>query len=346
MGNPEANQVELRVRRRDEGINLSLRDVAIERTVTNGVIASGVPATLEGVLVRDVALAADPRFARGIVVQASPYASQPVTSSIRGASVQATAEIGIAVLGAAVDIDGVAVIGDPQAEPDNPPQLSAGILAQLEQSTGSPAAIAVTDSLVDGAPSFGVVVLGAEGTIENTHVRATRPSQHVDWWGYGMLVQAALPTQTPAAATIERCLVEQSPSIGIAVVGATAQVAHTMVREAPGVDGMWGDGIVVSTVGTYQSGGVVVTHPGVADIRSTLVEDVARAGLFTSAATVQLGDSMMHCSAIPLNGEPLIDLDFDLVDEGGNHCGCNALFPPCKVLSEGLTAPEPVDPEG
>ncbi|MBW2524458.1 MAG: hypothetical protein JRI23_09795 [Deltaproteobacteria bacterium] len=328
-------------------VTLSLRDGTIERTVTTGVLVSGAPATLEGVLVRDVALAAEPRLARALAVQTSPESLQPNTVTIRGARVQAPPELGVAVLGATVDIQGVAVVDDPATDPPpNPPPFGAGILVQ-ETLEGVPASAAITDSLVDGAPSLGLLVLGADATIENTHVRAPHPSPLGSTLARGILVQASFQTQTRSAATIERCLVEESPEMAIAVIGASVDIAHTVVRNSLGVNGFWGDGLVLASYIAQRPGhDFEIIQPAEVQIRSTLVQNVARAGLFAAAGTVHLSDSMMLCAPIALNGEQVEGFDFDLVDEGGNHCGCDGVFPPCRVLSEGLSAPDPVDPEG
>ncbi len=319
---------------------LTIRDALIDGAVTGGVITTDTDATLEGVLVRNIEAAEGPLFGRGIASQ-SDGTRPEAQAIIRGSRVEEAPEFALLLLGVTGLVDGVHVLGSSVLSDAS---FQGGIGVQMELSSQTPATAEVTRSLVEEVAMVGVAILGAEATIHGTHVRATQASDHPLMRGAGILVQPLLQVEAPAKATIEHCLVEQPAAMGIAVIGAEATIAHCVVQDVTRVDGLWGDGIAVASAKLITQGGrTVVPLPAEAVITSSLVANPARAGFFGAGANVSLTDSMALCAPIPLNGEPYFELPFDFLDAGGNHCGCDGVFPACKVLSEDLTAPEPVE---
>jgi len=106
-------------------------------------------------------------------------------------------------------------------------------------------------------------------------------------------------------------------------------VRGTLARAS---DGFFGDGVAAMS---YFA-------PAATKLTAVLVDDSARAGVANFGTHVSLADSHIRCASVALNGEPLVDNDFAFDDAGGNLCGCPWADGACKVLSSGLTPPDPL----
>src|SRR5262249_61733381 len=82
------------------------------------------------------------------------------------------------------------------------------------------------------------------------------------------------------------------------------------------------------------------------EVRHTLIENSARAGLLNAGAGVTFGDNAFHCNGFDLEGEAFGDSAFAFSHEGGNACGCPDVGSSCQVLTGSLAPPEPVAPPG
>jgi hypothetical protein len=102
-------------------------------------------------------------------------------------------------------------------------------------------------------------------------------------------------------------------------------------RTAETPDHAYGDGVSVASI----------PEPASARVEHSLLSDSARAGLVSFGAVIELGQSSLRCNAIALDGELSFGLDYEVVDRGGNVCGCRD-DAPCQVLGSMLTPPEPL----
>src|SRR6185436_4479232 len=131
-------------------------------------------------------------------------------------------------------------------------------------------------------------------------------------------------TGVRANVTIQWSLVEQIHEVGICVAEADATIADTWVHgTAPGQDGAFGDGIVVSSLLGNASG----------RIERCRIEGSSRAGVAAFGASAWVGASMLECNAIALDGEVNADNAFDFTDGGQNACGCAGKATACKLLT-------------
>jgi hypothetical protein len=102
------------------------------------------------------------------------------------------------------------------------------------------------------------------------------------------------------------------------------------------VDGTFGDGIAVFAGGLLGGATLQLTR--------SQVDHVARAGLGAFGSTIDLADNLITCSQIDINGEDVNGGTFQVIDRGGNRCGCEQLNE-CQVVSSDLGAPDPLEPE-
>lgn len=110
----------------------------------------------------------------------------------------------------------------------------------LEDALG-PTEVSVRGSLVERAAGVGIYAVASQVTVEDTVVRDTIPQGAGFVAGHGIQVQAVQPGNM----TIRRSLVERNTEMGIVVMGATASVEGTVVRDtaASAEDGKTGRGL-------------------------------------------------------------------------------------------------------
>ncbi len=342
--------------------SVQVRGCLIEDNHLFGLYVVGAQATVEATAVRTTQPdPASQQFGYGLVVQLVCAATSDGiecdpeargSASVSRSLVEQNHSQGIHVSAADVTIDTTVV----RATAPNPLTLRggygiAGQLACVNTSAGpkcypeARADIHVTRSVVEHNQEVGLYLAGVDATVDRTVVRATLPSALSSWAGYGLAVQVGC-TETPsglrsypearAHAEVTDSLIDQSSEFGVYVIGADATVDATVVRAtaARPLDGRFGDGVVI------------VNHQGIASatLSGLLVADSARAGLATFGAVTTVADSHLRCAAIELTGEAYDGFDFEVIDRGGNACGCPAANAPCKLVQAGLAPPDDLPP--
>jgi hypothetical protein len=99
-----------------------------------------------------------------------------------------------------------------------------------------------------------------------------------------------------------------------------------------GGSGLGGDGIVLVTSLGLRDGAVTNSH----------VVDSARAGLSAWGGRLAVGTSTLTCQSFDINGDPYQGVAHELIDLGGNACGCPEATDACKALSANLEPPHPL----
>jgi hypothetical protein len=69
-----------------------------------------------------------------------------------------------------------------------------------------------------------------------------------------------------------------------------------------------------------------------------------RAGIAVFGGVLELGNSVVWCNDIALDGEQNAGESFQFFDLGGNHCGCDDVETTCKIASSGLAPPDSLGP--
>ncbi|MEJ7728531.1 MAG: right-handed parallel beta-helix repeat-containing protein [Polyangiaceae bacterium] len=302
--------------------DVTVRRSLVERNHSAGVHVSGSAALLEGVVIRDTSTSSNGDAGRGISVQGK--AGQRANLVLRGALVERNEEMGIFVLASDATIEST-VVRDTLASASIP--TGWGINIQHDPESGVRSSALIQSSLVERSAGVGLLLIGADATVERSEIRDTGPDVS------GALGRG-INVQWPTVASLRGVLVERSREMGIAVLGADASLEGVLVRDTePNGDGRFGDGIAVAGE----------TGPARADLVSSRVESSARAGLANFGALVMLEDSMFACSGFDLEGEPYLGAAFQFQHRGGTVCGCPA-EEECQVHSGNIEPAKAIGP--
>jgi hypothetical protein len=302
----------------------------VERAHGSAAFVAGADVTLDRVVLRDVQPGSR-RIARGIEASSSDLGPGLTKVSLRASLIERCTELGAMLAGVDATIEGSVVRSVEQAPGGDG---GWGISIQYDNSTLERAVATIRGSLVEDAIGVGLLVSGADATIEGTAIRsiAAEPSGTN---GLGLCVQYSEEFLLPAAATIRSARVEDCRETGIMVIGAQAQIEHTYI-----------DQIAKDGAGQFGDGLAVATHPGwpaTVTMLDSFVGASSRAGIAAFGANVQLGRTTVECNPIDLDGEKNGGATFLLEDLGGNACGCDDTARPCRVLSSNLQPPGPIE---
>ncbi|MBW2457401.1 MAG: hypothetical protein JRI68_23035 [Deltaproteobacteria bacterium] len=328
----------------------------IENNHGVGLLVDASDATVDTSVVRG---AADPSGWRGIAVQLAcsdtPEGQQcdlaaRGTASVSRSLVEDNHQAGLLVIGSDVTVDASVVRATVSGPSD---QLGGGgVLTQLwcpDTPTGQPcdpaagSTAGVTRSLIEDNHGVGMLVIGSDATVDGSVVRRTLPSGADQSNGLGISIQLNCdPTPmgwqcdptTRSSANVTRSVIEQNYTHGLLVVGSDAVLDGLLVRTTwpRASDQLFGDGVTITTMGAPSSATITNLH----------IADSARAGLVSFGASVSLADTQIRCAAFDLTGEPSDGADFEIVDHGGNSCGCPTADGTCKAVSAGLQPPDPL----
>ena len=133
-------------------------------------------------------------------------------------------------------------------------------------------------------------------------------------------------------------VIRASSTLATPLFGILAADAHVLVegsairRGVPSSGGdILGDGVVV----------VSFDLDAVLSMSRSWVEGHNRAGVSNFAATASVGESVLECNTVDLDGEETASGAFSFTDEGNNRCGCDGQTVVCKVQSTNLSPPTP-----
>jgi hypothetical protein len=212
----------------------------------------------------------------GISVADRHGGARPGTS-IRGTLVENNFGAGISVNGAKVAIDSTVVHGTRSNE-----WLGSGWGVDIQSGRYhpyEPSDVAITRSLLEQNPDGGMYVAGSKVTVDSTIVRG-RPGSR----GVSVVRGDTLPggAQGPTSdVAVIGSVLEHHSEVGLYVAGSNVAVESTIVRGGPGVRGIGGPGIHISS---FEESG-----PSNATIRGSLVEESVSMGLLVadSVASVE-----------------------------------------------------------
>jgi hypothetical protein len=314
-------------------VEVDVRRSIIERNAVLGVLLWGAVARLDGALVRDTLPQVSSGLeGRGIGMEDDylhgPRAEVTVTSSV----VERNPEFGIFAAGSDLTIEATTIR---DTLPEQATQRFGRCLSvQDDDTTGQPARLTMRESLVERCHDVGMTVAGGAMIVESILVRDVQPIADDQKRGRGINVQPSVTGSPRGTGVIRWSVVERAHEMGILVVDSDAVIDVSRFSEtrARPLDGAFGDGIAVMNQGVGSA----------AAISGCRVEDSARAGISSFAASIQLAATDLGCNPIHLAGEPFGGRDYAFQDEGANSCGCLDEQISCRVLTENLAPPEPI----
>ena len=242
-----------------------LAQLAITGASAGVVVSGAVDVDIERVWIHDL-------VGRGVNVQDE---LGPTAVRLSDSLVSNVHDIGFFVEGADVSIDGTMLRN----------VLSGGLGRAIEvhdnNDTGRRSTLGLTGLLVERASDAGVLVIGSDGTIENTVVRDIAPATAA-LGGRCIAAEDRLETGEPATLDIARSLAERCRDLGVFVGGSSVSMSATVVRD-----------IDRDGVGTYGHGIQVELTPATGNlatvaIASSVVERTRRFGILVAGAVATM----------------------------------------------------------
>lgn len=306
-----------------------------------------------GICATDSQLTVDSSVARGTLPEESsmeagygmriysygPMPAERPSAVVRQSLVDGAYQGGLMVVGSDAEIETTEVRGvEPRASDGN---FGRGMSIEVSYDNLEPAFATLRGVRVDSARDVGIFVVGADVDMDSVHVRAIRSRENDGIFGAGIAYATEiLQTKRPSSGTVARVVVEDCQAGGFGVAGATVVATDLIVADtAPqAYDSNFGDGIVVSSF--------LILIPDIVptslELTRGTVRGNARAGIGSFGASVAVGESLLDCNAIQLDGEEIQGEAFQFEDRGGNVCLCGDMSEQCQVLTSGLRPPSPV----
>ncbi|MDC0685487.1 right-handed parallel beta-helix repeat-containing protein [Sorangium atrum] len=264
---------------------VTVRASLVEQNHEVGVYVFGSDATIESTVVRATQPNADGTHGRGIEVQADPDTGERASVTVRACVIEQNHEVSVYISGSDATIESTVVRA---TQPSADGTGGWGISVQDDPDTGERAGMTVRACVVEQNHDVGVIVFGADATIESTVVRATQPSAADGLEGRGIDVHSGVGTDKRASVTVRACLVEQNHVVGVLVSGSDATIESTVVRATqPRADGTRGGGI-----GVQDSRGA--GERARVSVRACLIEQNREVGVFVYGSDVTIDATIVR----------------------------------------------------
>jgi len=325
------------------GINAESHSTSLERAVLDvrgslvednrdiGIFVGGSDATIDASVVRGTRMSSGGEDG-GVGVHARQDVGEINRGNIQLTSsvIEFNADAGVSARASDISVRGSVVRNTLPLASDG----TAGFGLRIDSSTtGTQRGVATIEhALFEQNHSCGVVIVGADATLEGVAVRGTQPQEATGAYGRGATVQFEFDTPHRAAVTIRGSSFHDNHEAGIVLVSSDLEVIGTSVRNtAPSPTLLeFGDGIVAVS----QGGG-----PTSLIVRSSLVDSSARAGVAALGASAYLEQSVLSCNPIQLTASDFDGFSFSFDDGGGNSCSCADGAANCTVLTTSLQPP-------
>ncbi len=304
-----------------------VRQSLLERTPGTAVFVGDSDASVIGSVIRDIgAGVVGAGLGRGINVERISTRGSCV---VRQSLVERVHDVGIYAASADLSVE-LSVVRDTLVR-DSDQLLGRGINVETVPG-GEASSFLLSSSLVERAVEVGVVVSDGVATIESTLVRDMTSSPVLPHYGCGITIQRDLLAPPPEV-VVRWLRVERCRGFGALVQSANVTFESLWISDIrPVVDGGdFGDAMAISDM----------DGPAWMAVTGARFEQSARAGVALFGGEGHLAQSEFECNAIHLTGQPMT-ADFQLVDEGGNSCGCGPQEDSCVVLSAALVPPDPL----
>ncbi len=309
------------------GSVLSITGCLVEANREIGIDVSGSRAHVEGVVVRDNLPSNDLLAGRGLSSRDSDSGLARGDVTVIHSLFERSVDLGVWVANGSASLEGV-VIRNTTATATPTSGVGVSVISATPEIRSS---LVVTHSVLDHNIQAAVLGIGADLLIDHTLIRDVGLKDGS--CGRGVMAQMNLLTGQPAVLTLRSSRIEQTYEAGIFLTESAATIDHaTVVDTRMNGEAFGGDGIVV--VSQLGLGEATVTH--------THVADSARAGLSVWGGRLAVGTSTLSCQSFDLNGDSYEGVAHELIDLGGNACGCPEATGTCKAVSASLVPPQPL----
>jgi hypothetical protein len=306
---------------------LTLRASLVEQNHGMGVGLIDADATIEFSVVRGTQPNGNGMHGRGIEVATDLDPLIRSTLALRSSLVEQNHDVGLVIHGSVATIE-ASIVRDTKPAP--PAIEGMGIVIQRSEDSLERSTAELRYVIVEKNHGTALLIVASDATIDATVVRATQAAgDGTDGRGIGVEESSTL--------TLRAALIEENREVGVFIMDSDATIEDTVVRATQTeVGGLGGDGINVASADA----------PATVMITSTRIEENARAGIANIGATVVLVSSTVQCNGFNLDGEDLgAGKTFTYDGSKDNLCGCgDDPDPTCPVVSENLSAPDPISP--
>jgi hypothetical protein len=325
---PDGTNLGIQARVSDYGANarasLSVSRSLVSGNAGMGVFAVGSDASVDASVVRDTAASGD-HAGWGIGVQVDlDRGERPILNVTRSALLDNTGA-GASMFGATARVDSTLVRGT-RPDIDLPSGVEGGgrgINIQ-DDLTDARSTVEIVASTIDQNFGNGVFATGSDLTVDGTLIADTQAND-----GRGINLQPSVLNGQPVVAVVRRTAVLRARELGVLVGASRLTLEDSVIEQVEPSDLGFGDTI------TALEGTTEVTI-----LRSTVV-DSGRSGLSLFDAKGTLTDSRLLCHSIDIAIQNIEDTA-ELIDGGGNECGCGEERHACKAKSASLEPPPPL----
>lgn len=301
----------------------SLVDAASEA----GILVTAGDATLESIVVSGTRSTGNV-FGRGLAVQHDPTSGERAIATLVASDIVDNREAGVAVAGSQLTVEGTLVHGT--TPPPGRNEYGRGVVAQDHPSDGTRSTVEIAASVLLDNQEVALFVHGSDVNVMGTVIADTRPRTD-GLLGVGAVGQWSR-TGGRSTLRLESSMIDYNSTAGVMLAGASGELVHSWVaRVAPDGDSRFGDGVVV----------VSLDDAADARVERTVVQQSARAGVSVFGALVELIESEIECNGIDLNVDIWDGAAPQLVDGGGNLCGCATDTRACQAVAASLQVPQP-----
>jgi len=269
---------------------LTLTSSVVERNKTSGIYISGSKATIDATTVRDTLAQPwkTPTDLAGRGIEAVPEDKTGLGSdlTITGSLVENSIDVGVFVFGSKGDVKRTIV------RATKPPPGLDFYGRGVELVNGE---LSLERVLVEKSTDVGVLVKDGKAVAKSIVVRETSTLGSGSTHGYGIVVQGS--DSDDCTLTLTGSLVERHESTGLQVVGATANLEATIIRDVvPQLsDSRFGRGIGVElNVGRKRRGKL--------SFSKSIVERVAEVGIVTIGSDATVTNSVVRNVATRADG--------------------------------------------
>ena len=293
-----------------------------------GVGVSGGDVDITALLVRD--MLEHGGCGRGVEIQDHPTAGRG-SLNLLDSVIERTIEGGVMLVGSDATVEGVTVRDTflPAASGGR----SVGLAAENRPNTNVRATLTATSSTFERSSGIGIIVIGSDAMLDRIIIRDTAPGSD-GLFGRGLGVEEDPMTADRSNVTVMWSIIERNTEIGVFNGGSDMHLIGTAVRDTAAVPGLavFGDGVSAVAPGA----------PATLIIEDCELSANERAAVAVFGAALSMTGTMIECNAIDIAGEDAYGKVATFEDGGQNICGCLGDERACKVLSSGLTAPEPL----
>ncbi len=264
--------------------SVSIATALIDHNRDIGVLVMSSTVELTDSSIRDTQPSAG-TFGIGLAMAAAAN-GPPSSVAIRRSLILRHAAVAVQATGGDLAIEAT-VIGD--IEIGGPEDIARAITATDDPDTGERGKLTIYGSLIEGAQSEGVAIMGTDATIDATWVRNGQSS-------VGIAVGESI-TEAIGTLTLERSLVSGNQGAGVGVQGGEASIDATVISDTtPADDGsVAGRGIIVQPGGFFGA-------PGTVDVSRSIIERNHQIGAYISGSTAVFDQCLLSDTQVDANG--------------------------------------------